>query len=56
MKNLSSQPTHSQILCLQGGMVIDPGHVNKRADVLIQNGKIIEIGHLLNMLLQKTLL
>ena len=45
MKNLSSQPTQSRILCIQGGTVIDPGHVNKRADVLIQNGKIIEIGH-----------
>ncbi len=45
MKNLSSQPTQSRIICIQGGTVIDPGHVNKRADVLIQNGKIIEIGH-----------
>ncbi|GJL57434.1 MAG: dihydroorotase [Nitrospirales bacterium] len=32
------------LLCIQGGIVIDPGHVNGRADVLIQDGSIIEVG------------
>ena len=35
----------SQIVCIQGGTVIDPGHVNGRADVLIQDGKIVEVGY-----------
>jgi dihydroorotase len=32
------------MICIQGGIVIDPGHRNGLADVLIQHGKIIEIG------------
>ncbi len=45
MKNVSSHATQSQTICLQGGTIIDPGHVNTRADVLIQNGKILEVGY-----------
>ena len=37
-------PTSSHLLCIQGGIVIDPGHVNGRADVLIQDGSILEVG------------
>ncbi|MEJ2231605.1 MAG: dihydroorotase, partial [Nitrospirales bacterium] len=32
------------MIIIQGGIVIDPGHVNGRADVLIQHGKIVEVG------------
>ena len=43
-KALSNQAL-TQTVCIQGGIVIDPGHVNGRADVLIQNGKIVEVGY-----------
>ncbi|HBP88152.1 MAG TPA: hypothetical protein DD706_10715, partial [Nitrospiraceae bacterium] len=43
-KKTGQHPTTSSLLCIQGGIVIDPGHVNGRADVLIQNGAIIEVG------------
>ena len=31
-------------ILIRGGHVIDPGHVNGQADVLIQDGKITEVG------------
>lgn len=43
-KKTGQPPTTSHLLCIQGGIVIDPGHVNGRADVLIQDGKILEVG------------
>ncbi len=43
-KKTGQPPTTSQLLCIQGGIVIDPGHVNGRADVLIQDGNILEVG------------
>ena len=43
-KKTGQSPTASHLLCIQGGMVIDPGHVNGRADVLIQDGNILEVG------------
>ncbi len=42
---MSSNQTEHAIICIQGGTVIDPGHINGRADVLIQNGKIVEVGY-----------
>ncbi len=45
MNEDSSNPISSQTICIQGGTVIDPGHVNGRADVLIQSGKIVEVGY-----------
>ena len=45
MNHLSPNPTEIPTVCIQGGVVIDPGHVNGRADVLIQNGKIVEVGY-----------
>ena len=45
MNNTYTNQNDISTVCIQGGMVIDPGHVNKRADVLIQNGKIVEIGY-----------
>jgi dihydroorotase len=45
MTKQTGQPsTSSHLLCIQGGIVIDPGHVNGRADVLIQDGNILEVG------------
>lgn len=41
----SSNHSSTQTVCIQGGIVIDPGHVNGRADVLIRNGKIVEVGY-----------
>lgn len=32
-------------ILIQGGRVIDPGRVNGPADVLIENGKIVAVGH-----------
>lgn len=43
-KKTGQSPTASHLLCIQGGIVIDPGHVNGRADVLIQDGNILEVG------------
>ena len=43
-KQTGPSPTSSHLLCIQGGIVIDPGHVNGRADVLIQDGSILEVG------------
>src|SRR5680860_1852056 len=43
-KKTGQPPTTSQLLCIQGGIVIDPCHVNGRADVLIQDGNILEVG------------
>jgi dihydroorotase len=43
-KKTGQSPTSSQLLCIQGGIVIDPGHVNGRADVFIQDGNILEVG------------
>ncbi|MCK5544991.1 MAG: dihydroorotase [Desulfobulbaceae bacterium] len=45
MNEVSSNQALTQTVCIQGGIVIDPGHVNGRADVLIQNGKILEVGY-----------
>ena len=45
MKQTSSNKALTSTVCIQGGIVIDPGHVNGRADVLIQNGKIVEVGY-----------
>ena len=45
MNEVSSNQALTQTVCIQGGIVIDPGHVNGRADVLIQNGKIVEVGY-----------
>ena len=45
MNEASSNQALTQTVCIQGGIVIDPGHVNGRADVLIQNGKIMEVGY-----------
>ncbi len=45
MTESSSNQAFSQTVCIQGGTVIDPGHVNGRADVLIQDGKIVEVGY-----------
>ena len=45
MNEASSNQALTQTVCIQGGIVIDPGHVNGRADVLIQNGKIAEVGY-----------
>ena len=41
----SSNQSSTQTVCIQGGIVIDPGHINGRADVLIQNGKVVEVGY-----------
>ena len=52
-KKTGQSPTASHLLCIQGGIVIDPGHVNGRADVLIQDGNILEVGFpLMNPLCQ----
>lgn len=45
MNEETSNQAVTQTICIQGGTVIDPGHVNGRADVLIQNGKIVEVGY-----------
>ena len=45
MNESSTNQTVIETICIQGGTVIDPGHVNGRADVLIQNGKIVEVGY-----------
>jgi dihydroorotase len=45
MNEASSNHALTPTVCIQGGIVIDPGHVNGRADVLIQNGKIVEVGY-----------
>ena len=45
MKHDFSNQLQSQTICLQGGTVIDPGHFNGRADVLMREGKILEIGY-----------
>ena len=45
MNETSLNPAETPTVCIQGGIVIDPGHVNGRADVLIQNGKIVEVGY-----------
>ncbi len=37
--------TQAPIICLQGGVVISPGNLNGRADVLIRDGKIVEVGY-----------
>ncbi|MCA9497705.1 MAG: dihydroorotase [Nitrospira sp.] len=44
IKKTGQHPTSSSLLWIQGGIVIDPGHMNGRADVLIQDGTIIEVG------------
>lgn len=43
-KKTAQRSTSSRLLCIHGGIVIDPGHVNGRADVFIQDGNIIEVG------------
>ena len=45
MNEASSNQALTQTVCIQGGIVIDPSHVNGRADVLIQNGKIVEVAY-----------
>ncbi len=45
VKETSQKPaSSSNTILIQGGIVIDPGRVNGRADVLIQHGKIVEVG------------
>jgi len=44
IKETSQKPGSSNAILIQGGIVIDPGRVNGRADVLIQHGKIVEVG------------
>ncbi|MGV7228313.1 MAG: dihydroorotase [Nitrospirales bacterium] len=53
MNNALSNQALTQTVCIQGGIVIDPGHVNGRADVLIQNGKIVEVGYPLKQSITK---
>ena len=53
MKNPLSNLDESSTICIQGGVVIDPGHINGRADVLIQGGKIVEVGYPLKYSLQE---
>jgi dihydroorotase len=36
--------SHNQAILITGGQVIDPGRLNDRADVLIENGKIAAVG------------
>ncbi len=48
MKEHSRNSERSQKVLIQGGFLIDPGHWNERADVFIQDGKIVEIGNPLN--------
>ncbi len=45
MNEASLNQSAPHTICIQGGKVIDPGHVNGRADVLIQDGKIVEVGY-----------
>ncbi len=45
MNEASLNQVSPKTVCIQGGTVIDPGHVNGRADVLIQDGKIVEVGY-----------
>ena len=45
MNEASLNQATPKTVCIQGGTVIDPGHVNGRADVLIQDGKIVEVGY-----------
>ncbi len=42
--NRTQQKTTANTLLIRGGTVIDPGRIHSRADVLIRNGKILEIG------------
>ena len=53
MNHVSSNQIEMNTVCIQGGIVIDPGQVNGRADVLIQNGKIVEIGYPLKQPIKK---
>jgi dihydroorotase len=46
-----NKSSHQHIL-IEGGHVIDPGRVNGVADVLIEDGKIVAIGH--DLLMKKT--
>ncbi|MGD9851479.1 MAG: dihydroorotase [Nitrospirales bacterium] len=43
--NHTKEPITPESIIIRGGTVIDPGRFNGRADVLIQNGKIVEIGN-----------
>ena len=42
--NRTQKSTPAETIVIRGGTVIDPGRVNDRADVLIQQGKVVEIG------------
>ncbi len=53
MNHVSSKQTEMHTVCIQGGIVIDPGQVNGRADVLIQHGKIVEVGYPLKQSINK---
>ena len=47
-------PTRFETILIRGGTVIDPGHFNGPADVLVQEGKIIEVGHPLQTVLTES--
>ncbi len=53
MSNILSNRHEGLPICIQGGLVIDPGQINGRADVLIQNGEIVEIGYPLKQISQQ---
>jgi len=53
MNNESSKQAECSIIHIRGGIVIDPGHINRRADVLIQDGKILEVGYPLKQTLKE---
>jgi len=40
----SQESTTEDTILIRGGTVIDPGRLNGQADILIRNGKIVEIG------------
>ncbi len=42
--NRTKETMAPENIVIRGGTVIDPGRFNGRADVLIQNGKVVEIG------------
>ena len=42
--NRTKESMAPENIIIRGGTVIDPGRFNGRADVLIQNGKVAEIG------------
>ena len=53
MNEVSLKQSSLPTICIQGGIVIDPGHVSERADVLIQGGQVVEIGYPLKRSLEQ---